>query len=89
MPIEEIYSLAEDYTGLGDTGETVLASLRGEKVVLVAPTRHDPAAAFTDFAAIVREARRNSEKQGHPVRTRGIGMLGDSVRPNLIKENIR
>ncbi len=42
----EIYKLLADYTGLGETGETVVASLRGERAVFIAPTRHDPHAAF-------------------------------------------
>lgn len=42
----EIYKLLSDYTGLGETGETVVSSLRGEKLIFMAPTRHDPNAAF-------------------------------------------
>ena len=46
IPTKTLYAFAEDYIGLGETGETVLASLRGEEVLMVAPTRHDPAAAL-------------------------------------------
>ena len=46
MTDQEINSLAEDYAGLGETGETVLASRRGDQVIFLAPTRHDPSAAF-------------------------------------------
>ncbi len=70
--------------GTGSTG-----SFRSGGAEWVAPTRHDPRAAFNDIAAIVGEAHRKSEKQGRPVRTRGIGMLGDFAGPSLIKENIR
>ena len=42
----EIYRLLSDYTGLGETGETVVNSLRGDKLIFMAPTRHDPNAAF-------------------------------------------
>lgn len=42
----EVYRLISDYTGLGQTGETVVASLRGDRAVFIAPTRHDPSAAF-------------------------------------------
>ena len=40
----EIYNLASDYTGLGETGETVLAVEDNAQALLVAPTRHDPQA---------------------------------------------
>lgn len=42
----EIYRLLADYTGLGETGETIVASLRNDKVIFMAPTRRDPDAAF-------------------------------------------
>ncbi len=43
---DEIYKIINDYTGLGKTGETVVASRIGDKAVLQAPTRFDPYAAF-------------------------------------------
>lgn len=42
----EIYALAGDYRGLGETGETVIGAQIGDQVVFVAPTRHDPYAVF-------------------------------------------
>lgn len=39
---EEIYSVLEDYSGLGETGEAVVAKRVGDTVVVVAPTRSDP-----------------------------------------------
>lgn len=53
---EEVYKLMEDYTGLGNTGETVVAQLDGETVTFMAPTRHDSNAAF----------RRRFEISAHP-----------------------
>jgi len=41
-----IYKYVMDYTGLGKTGEIVLAELDGEDIVFAAPLRHDPGAAF-------------------------------------------
>ncbi len=41
-----ISNIVEDYTGLGDTGETVLGTLIGNEVLFVAPTRYRPDAAF-------------------------------------------
>ena len=46
MSTGEIYEHARDYTGLGATGETILANRREGQVVFVTPIRHDPNAAF-------------------------------------------
>lgn len=43
---EEIYKIINDYTGLGNSGETVVAARIGDRAVFQAPTRHDPYAAF-------------------------------------------
>lgn len=43
---DEIYTLVQDYSGLGKTGETVVASKAGNQVIFAAPTRYDPDAAF-------------------------------------------
>lgn len=43
---DRIYQLATDYTGLGDTGEIVIASLVDGNAVVMAPLRHDRGAAF-------------------------------------------
>jgi len=55
MSNKEVYELAQDYGGLGDTGETVIASRVGERVVFVTPTRHDPDAAFERQIALESE----------------------------------
>jgi len=41
-----IYAVAGDYAGLGETGETSIVSAMGDETIWVAPTRHDPDAAF-------------------------------------------
>jgi len=43
---EEIYRVVNDYGSLGKTGETVIAQTDGDRIVVVAPLRHDPNAAF-------------------------------------------
>ncbi len=43
---ERVFEVFANYTGLGDTGETVVGSLAGDEVVMVAPSRHDKEAAF-------------------------------------------
>ncbi|MCI0526231.1 MAG: SpoIIE family protein phosphatase, partial [Nitrospira sp.] len=46
MNNEEVYRLVNDYTGLGVTGEMVVASKAGDKAVFITPVRHDPDATF-------------------------------------------
>ena len=48
----EAYALMQDYTGLGETGETLIGSKIGNEAVFINPLRHDPQAAFTRKAAI-------------------------------------
>ncbi|NUP11068.1 MAG: response regulator [Polyangiaceae bacterium] len=43
---EEIYRLARDVTGLGQSGETVIGARSDQTARFLAPTRHDPGAAF-------------------------------------------
>ena len=42
----EITRVVNDYTGLGRTGETVVARLKGREALFVVPPRHDPQAAL-------------------------------------------
>ena len=44
---EEINRVVNDYTGLGRTGEMVVATQRGNDVLVLTPTRHRPDAAFS------------------------------------------
>lgn len=46
MNNEAIYKIVNDYTGLGKSGETVIASRSDNCAVFQVPTRHDPYAAF-------------------------------------------
>ena len=48
----EIYSVFNDYRGLGETGETMIGSRIGGDVVAVIPFRHDPNAAFQRRASM-------------------------------------
>lgn len=41
-----IAGIVNNYTGLGSTGETLAGSRVGDEITFVAPTRHDPGAAF-------------------------------------------
>lgn len=53
---DEIYKVVNDYTGLGKTGETLVATRVREKIVFVTPTRHDPYAAFRKTLPIKKES---------------------------------
>jgi methyl-accepting chemotaxis protein WspA len=48
----EIYNVLADYAGLGETGETFVGQLKGDEVVVVAPLRFDPDAAFRRRATV-------------------------------------
>src|SRR5205809_583902 len=46
MSTREVYEVVNDYTGLGETGETFLATRKGTEVVFTTPPRHDPQGAM-------------------------------------------
>jgi serine phosphatase RsbU (regulator of sigma subunit) len=43
---DELYRVINDYTGLGETGETLLNRREGDHVIFITPARHDSNAAF-------------------------------------------
>jgi PAS domain S-box-containing protein len=46
MDNHEMFRIVQDYSGLGETGETVVGRRVGNEILFMAPTRHDPSAAF-------------------------------------------
>ena len=42
----ELFEIANDYTGLGETGETVIGRVTAKSIMFMTPTRHDATAAF-------------------------------------------
>jgi methyl-accepting chemotaxis protein WspA len=44
---QEIYRVFNDYDGLGETGETLVATRKGDQLVFVSPRRHDADSAFS------------------------------------------
>jgi signal transduction histidine kinase len=71
MSNEEIYELAQDYTGLGETGETIIGHREEDRVVFLTPVRHDPHADFrrrilmgADLARPLQQAVRGKKGQG-------------------------
>ncbi|MBI4384314.1 MAG: HAMP domain-containing protein [Nitrospinae bacterium] len=75
---DHIYQIVSDYTGLGQTGETVLGAKIGDEVVFVAPLRFDPQGAFKrrekigpDVALPMQNAVLGKHGQGYSVDYRG------------------
>jgi len=78
----KLNSIAQDYTSLETTGETVLARLNGDKVQFITPLRFNPDAENTInipldsiSARPIREAVQGVNGQGESVDYRGIPIL--------------
>ncbi len=41
-----VFKIVQDYSGLGETGETLVGRNEGDELLFMAPTRYDPTAAF-------------------------------------------
>jgi methyl-accepting chemotaxis protein WspA len=74
-----ISNIVEDYTGLGSTGETVVATLSANDVLLVAPSRHEANAAFK---------RRVLINTGEPIVKAAQGMRGDGILSDYRGEEV-
>jgi HAMP domain-containing protein len=71
LNLRRFFQLINDTTGLGDTGETVVAKKIGDQIVLMAPTRNDSAAALkrkisvgSDQARALQDAARGQSGFG-------------------------
>lgn len=67
------FRLINDYTGLGVTGETIVAKKIDNEVVFMAPTRHDTT------AALARKVRIKSGYGGLPDAARGQSGRGEEI----------
>jgi signal transduction histidine kinase len=70
----EVYDIVNDYTGLGETGETVVGSLVGDQVVFVTPVRHDPGAAFRRTLPLGSPATRPLQHAVQGIKGHGIAV---------------
>jgi signal transduction histidine kinase/DNA-binding response OmpR family regulator len=68
----EVYDIVNDYTSLGETGETVVGALTGDRVVFVTPVRHDPDAAFRRTIAVGSPGALPIEQAVRGVRGSGV-----------------
>lgn len=82
LNLKRFFRLVEDRTGLGATGETVVGKKIGERVIFMAPTRHDAEAALKRSIAIganhgkaLQEAARGQSGAGHEIDYRGVETL--------------
>src|SRR3989441_2739155 len=82
MSTREVYEVVNDYTGLGETGETFLATRKGTEVVFMTPPRHDPQGAMRrkipiedNAATPTQEAARGRKGSGITVDYRGKEVL--------------
>jgi PAS domain S-box-containing protein len=78
----ELFGIAADYIGLGDTGESVIGRRENDSILVMAPTRHDPAAAFhrriafdSPAAIPMQEATRGHGGIGRALDYRGVTVL--------------
>ena len=60
-----IFEIINDYSGLGKTGETVIASKKGEKLLILAPLRFDSSAAFQKTISLGSELALPIQKAIH------------------------
>ncbi len=73
MDIEQIYKLALDFTGLGETGETVIAIQYNRSANFIAPTRNNPYA--------IGKIIEFSSEEASPIQqaVQGISGAGESI----------
>jgi signal transduction histidine kinase len=70
----EVYDIVNDYTGLGQTGETLVGSLVGNRVVFVTPVRHDPGAAFQRTLPLGSPAARPLQSAVQGIKGHGVAV---------------
>jgi HAMP domain-containing protein len=79
LNLKRFFELINDTTGLGETGETVVAKKIGDNIVLMAPTRNDSDAALkrkipvgSDQARALQDAARGQSGAGDQLDYRGV-----------------
>ena len=67
----DIFRLIQDYSGLGETGEIVIASRRKEGALLISPLRHDPETAFKKLVRFLGRDVKNRTFENVSIDSRG------------------
>jgi len=82
VDLDRIYTLIQDFTGLGNTGETLIAMKLNHDALYLNPLRHDPNAAFARRVEIgsisgipIQRAVTGNKGCGHSIDYRGIKVL--------------
>jgi PAS domain S-box-containing protein len=70
---DHIYGMVQQLASLGETGEIIIGALQSDTITFMAPTRHDPQAAFQ------RTVRLN-DKQSQSLQHAATGEQGSGVR---------
>lgn len=68
----DLYGLAQEYRGLGKTGETVIGTLEGDNIVFVAPLRHGTGKPFSKRIPL-------GSKEAVPIQKAVLGQKGEGV----------
>jgi signal transduction histidine kinase/CheY-like chemotaxis protein len=77
---DEIYRVVDDYSNLGRTGETMIAQAEPDGIVVVAPLRHRPDAAFhLKFSAQDAPSAITAAVEGMRIQSVTIDYLGKEV----------
>jgi two-component system, NtrC family, sensor kinase len=82
MSNKGISEFVQDYSGLGDTGETIVVAKIGEGAVFITPLRFDPEAAFKRI--IVIGSREGREVQKALQGEKGAGISTDYRKQNVL-----
>ncbi|WP_016951174.1 ATP-binding protein [Anabaena sp. PCC 7108] len=69
---QEFNKVVNDYTGLGNTGETIVGSVVGKQIIFTSATRHDPNAAFQRTVKISKKKLNPLDQAVHGIKGTGI-----------------
>ncbi len=69
VDMSRLYSIIQDVTGLGDTGETLVGKRIGNEAVYLNPLRHDP-------QAVLKRKVRLGKEDGYPIQEAVQGRTG-------------
>lgn len=72
VDMEPLYTLTQDVTGLGETGETLLAKKIGDELIFLNPLRHDPQAALRRKVVL-------GDKVAYPIQQAVLGKNGTGI----------
>ena len=80
---KQVFRVFHDYSGLGETGESMVAMRRGQEFTYVIPPRHSSGAAYkdrdrmgTDTATVMQKAVQGQHGYGEAIDYRGKRIIG-------------